>query len=108
MHKDTAGPCPGKRQALITLGGAPVGRAKRSVPAIQSCGGHVALLFARPTPLDTRADCFAAEWMPVSAQSEILMPASAAKTTARYDIDAFLNAIGDVPVTTDMQRVRLR
>ncbi|TMJ03928.1 MAG: FAD-binding oxidoreductase [Alphaproteobacteria bacterium] len=36
------------------------------------------------------------------------MPATAAKTAARYDIDGFLRAIGDVPVTTDMQRVRLR
>jgi len=36
------------------------------------------------------------------------MPATAAKSTARYDIDAFLAAIGDVPVTTDLQRVRLR
>ena len=38
------------------------------------------------------------------------MPATAAATTAtsRYDIDGFLKAIGDVPVTTDMQRVRLR
>jgi len=34
------------------------------------------------------------------------MPAPAVK--ARYDIDGFLNAIGDVPVTTDPQRVRLR
>src|SRR2546423_12052382 len=37
------------------------------------------------------------------------MPAAtAAETGARYDIDAFLAAIGDVPVTTDLQRVRLR
>jgi len=36
------------------------------------------------------------------------MPATAAKTAARYDIDGFLKLIGDVPVTTDMQRVRLR
>src|SRR5947199_705865 len=36
------------------------------------------------------------------------MPATVAKTAARYDIDAFLSAVGDVPVTTDMQRVRLR
>jgi len=37
------------------------------------------------------------------------MPAAtAAASTARYDIDGFLKAIGDVPVTTDMQRVRLR
>jgi FAD/FMN-containing dehydrogenase len=36
------------------------------------------------------------------------MPATAAKATARYDIDALLAAIGDVPVTTDLQRVRLR
>ena len=36
------------------------------------------------------------------------MPAAAAATTAGYDIDGFLRAIGDVPVTTDMQRVRLR
>jgi FAD/FMN-containing dehydrogenase len=36
------------------------------------------------------------------------MPAAAAATTARYDIDGFLSLIGDVPVTTDMQRVRLR
>ena len=36
------------------------------------------------------------------------MPATAAKAIARYDIDAFLAAIGDVPVTTDLQRVRLR
>jgi FAD/FMN-containing dehydrogenase len=35
------------------------------------------------------------------------MPA-AAQTVARYDIDGLLGAIGDVPVTTDMQRVRLR
>ena len=36
------------------------------------------------------------------------MPAAAAATTARYDIARFLGAIGDVPVTTDAQRVRLR
>ena len=36
------------------------------------------------------------------------MPATAEKTTARHDIDGFLKLIGDVPVTTDMQRVRLR
>ena len=36
------------------------------------------------------------------------MPATAAKTAARYDIDRLLGMIGDVPVTTDMQRVRLR
>jgi FAD/FMN-containing dehydrogenase len=37
------------------------------------------------------------------------MPATAAAaTTSRYDIDGFLKLIGDVPVTTDMQRVRLR
>jgi len=37
------------------------------------------------------------------------MPATAAATApARYDIDGFLKAIGDVPVTTDMQRVRIR
>jgi len=37
------------------------------------------------------------------------MPAAtAAASTARYDIDGFLKLIGDVPVTTDMQRVRLR
>jgi FAD/FMN-containing dehydrogenase len=37
------------------------------------------------------------------------MPATAAAaTTARYDIDGFLKMIGDVPVTTDLQRVRLR
>jgi hypothetical protein len=47
--------------------------------------------------------------MPVSAaEPEILMPAAAAATTARYDIDGFLKCIGDVPVTTDLQRVRLR
>src|SRR5262245_59306153 len=34
--------------------------------------------------------------------------ATAAKPAARYDIDALLGMIGDVPVTTDMQRVRLR
>jgi len=34
--------------------------------------------------------------------------ATAAKPASRYDIDGFLKAIGDVPVTTDMQRVRLR
>jgi hypothetical protein len=28
--------------------------------------------------------------------------------TTRYDIDALLRDIGDVPVTTDPQRVRLR
>ena len=33
-------------------------------------------------------------------------PATAVKS--RYDIDGFLSAIGDVPVTTDTQRVRLR
>src|SRR5437588_4000146 len=38
----------------------------------------------------------------------MLMPATAAETTARYDIDRLLGMIGDVPVTTDMQRVRLR
>src|SRR5256885_15041295 len=38
----------------------------------------------------------------------MLMPATAAETTARYDIDRFLGMIADVPVTTDMQRVRLR
>ncbi|HMK80725.1 MAG TPA: FAD-binding oxidoreductase [Xanthobacteraceae bacterium] len=41
------------------------------------------------------------------------MPATAAATAnppvpARYDVDAFLTSIGDVPVTTDLQRVRLR
>jgi FAD/FMN-containing dehydrogenase len=36
------------------------------------------------------------------------MPVAAATTAARYDIDGFLKLIGDVPVTTDMQRVRLR
>src|SRR5581483_6231627 len=37
------------------------------------------------------------------------MPATAAATApARHDIDGFLKAIGDVPVTTDMQRVRIR
>ena len=36
------------------------------------------------------------------------MPATATAATARYDIDGFLKSIGDVPVTTDMQRVRLR
>jgi len=36
------------------------------------------------------------------------MPATAAASTARYDIDRLLGMIGDVPVTTDMQRVRLR
>jgi FAD/FMN-containing dehydrogenase len=37
------------------------------------------------------------------------MPAATAATTStRYDIDGFLSAIGDVPVTTDIQRVRLR
>jgi len=37
------------------------------------------------------------------------MPAAtAAATTARYDIGRFLGEIGDIPVTTDMQRVRLR
>ena len=37
------------------------------------------------------------------------MPAATAATTStRYDIDGFLSAIGDVPVTTDVQRVRLR
>src|SRR5689334_2315891 len=36
------------------------------------------------------------------------MPAPAAATTARYDIDGLMRAIGDVPVTTDTQRVRLR
>src|SRR5947208_16646855 len=34
--------------------------------------------------------------------------AAPAQTSARYDIDGFLREIGDVPVTTDMQRVRLR
>ena len=34
--------------------------------------------------------------------------AAAAATTARYDIDGFLKLIGDVPMTTDIQRVRLR
>jgi hypothetical protein len=37
------------------------------------------------------------------------MPATAtAQATSRYDIDGFLKLIGDVPVTTDLQRVRLR
>ena len=37
------------------------------------------------------------------------MPAATATAVkSRYDIDGFLNAIGDVPVTTDTQRVRLR
>src|SRR5438132_8100909 len=37
------------------------------------------------------------------------MPATAAASApARYDIDAFLKSVGDVPVTTDMQRVRIR
>jgi len=40
---------------------------------------------------------------------EVMMPATAAATApARYDIEGFLKGIGDVPVTTDMQRVRLR
>jgi hypothetical protein len=43
-----------------------------------------------------------------AANPEILMHAAAAATTARYDIDGFLKMIGDVPVTTDLQRVRLR
>jgi FAD/FMN-containing dehydrogenase len=34
--------------------------------------------------------------------------ATAAAPASRYDIDGFLKAIGDVPVTTDTQRVRLR
>ena len=33
---------------------------------------------------------------------------AAAAMTARYDIDALLRDLGDVPVTTDMQRVRIR
>ena len=37
------------------------------------------------------------------------MPAAPATATkSRYDIEGFLRAIGDVPVTTDSQRVRLR
>ena len=36
------------------------------------------------------------------------MPATATAATPRYDIDGFLKTIGDVPVTTDTQRVRLR
>ena len=36
------------------------------------------------------------------------MPATAAAANARYDIDGLMRAIGDVPVTTDTQRVRLR
>jgi FAD/FMN-containing dehydrogenase len=38
------------------------------------------------------------------------MPASPARSApaARYDIDALLKDLGDVPVTTDMQRVRIR
>src|ERR1700730_19242306 len=36
------------------------------------------------------------------------MPAAAEKAAARYDIDGLLGAIGDVPVMTDLQRVRLR
>ena len=37
------------------------------------------------------------------------MPATAAaQATSLYDIEGFLKQIGDVPVTTDMQRVRLR
>jgi FAD/FMN-containing dehydrogenase len=39
---------------------------------------------------------------------EKAMPATAELSPARYDIDSFLKLIGDVPVTTDMQRVRLR
>jgi FAD/FMN-containing dehydrogenase len=48
--------------------------------------------------------------MPVSRPFlEVNMPATAAATApARYDIDGFLKGIGDVPVTTDTQRVRLR
>src|SRR5882724_4054870 len=38
-----------------------------------------------------------------------MMPATAAATApTRYDIAGFLKGIGDVPVTTDTQRVRLR
>jgi FAD/FMN-containing dehydrogenase len=36
------------------------------------------------------------------------MSVAAEKTAARYDIEGLLAALGDVPVTTDMQRVRLR
>lgn len=36
------------------------------------------------------------------------MPAAAPAATARYDIDRLLGMIGDVPVVTDAQRVRLR
>ena len=36
------------------------------------------------------------------------MPAATAAATTRYDIEGFLREVGDVPVTTDMQRVRLR
>src|SRR6476620_2286255 len=37
-----------------------------------------------------------------------MQASAAAATSPRYDIDSFLKLIGDVPVTTDMQRVRLR
>jgi FAD/FMN-containing dehydrogenase len=43
-----------------------------------------------------------------ASRKEIRMPAAAEKAAARYDIDGLLGAIGDIPVTTDMQRVRLR
>ena len=36
------------------------------------------------------------------------MPAAAPAATARYDIGRLLGMIGDVPVVTDAQRVRLR
>src|SRR5437588_12126010 len=36
------------------------------------------------------------------------MPVAAATAPARYDIEGFLKGVGDVPVTTDTQRVRLR
>jgi FAD/FMN-containing dehydrogenase len=44
-----------------------------------------------------------------AAKPEMPMPAATAPApAARYDIEGLLKAIGDVPVTTDMQRVRLR
>ncbi len=46
--------------------------------------------------------------MPVSARLGVTDARDRRKPPARYDIDGFLKRIGDVPVTTDMQRVRLR
>ncbi len=55
-----------------------------------------------------RCDCLEANRVPVSARGDTEMPAAAPAAAARYDIGRLLGMIGDVPVVTDAQRVRLR